>query len=165
MTMKKIVLLIALTVATISSFAIDRKDDVEKVSYNALRQFEDSFTEAKNVSWRVTDQYVKASFSMEGKRMAAIYDPQGNYIGAVEYVTYTQIPVKARLEIERKFKDFTFTSGLKIVDRPSGAFEFNDIGTYWVDLTNDVKQLYVSVSSYATVSLHKTIDLERTAGN
>jgi hypothetical protein len=161
--MKKLVFIIALTLVTVSTFAIDRNDDIKKVSYTALRQFEEEFESAKNVSWRVNDQYVKASFSLEGKRMAALYDLQGNYIGAVEYIAYHQIPVKARLEIERKYKDYTFTTGLKIVSRPTEGFAFNDVGTYWVDFSNNSKQVYLSVTPSSTVALHKTLPIESTA--
>lgn len=166
--MKKLLIVITLSLVTALTYATDRidsKDDVKKVSYTALRQFEDEFRTAESVSWRVNDQYVKATFITEGKNMAALYDLQGNYLGAVEYLTYAQIPVKARTEMEKRFKDFTFSSALKIVSRPGGNYDFNDVGTYWVDLTNDVKQLYVSVSPSLSVALHKTIAIESTAKN
>lgn len=167
-TMKKLLFVIALALLTTGTFAVektDKKDDVKKVSYSALKQFEQEFGTAKDVSWKVNDQYVKASFTSEGKKMAALYDLQGSYLGAVEYLTYEQLPAKARTEIEKRFKDFNFSSALKIVNRPNSTGDFNDVGTYWVDLTNDVKQLYVSVSPSLSVALFKTISLEATAKN
>lgn len=163
-TMKKLLFVIALALLTTGTFAVektDKKDDVKKVSYTALKQFEEEFGTAKDVSWKVNDQYVKASFTSEGKKMAALYDLQGSYLGAVEYVTYEHLPLKARAEIEKRFKDYTFSSALKIVARPNT--DFNDVDTYWVDLTNEVKQLYVSVSPALSVSLFKSISLETTA--
>jgi len=165
-TMKKLLIVIALALVTASSFAIDRtdlKDDVKKVSYTTLRQFEDDFKSAKDISWRINQQYVKATFTSEGKKMAALYDLQGSYLGAVEYLAYEQLPEKARTEMEKRFKDYAFSSALKIVSRPEGNTDFNDVGTYWVDLINDAKQLYVSVSPALSVALFKTISLEATA--
>ena len=164
--MKKLLIIITLTLLTAVTYATertDKKDDVKKVSYTAIKQFEEEFANAKNVSWRVSDQYVKAQFTSEGKNMAALYDLQGNYIGAVEYVAYSSIPEKARVEMERRFKDYTFSSALKIVSRPAGAFDSNDVGTYWVDLINDTKQLYVSVSPSLSVALYKTYSLSTSA--
>lgn len=164
--MKKLLFIITLSLLTAVTYATertDKKDDVKKVSYTAIRQFEEEFQNAKNVSWRVSDLYVKAQFTDEGKNMAALYDLQGNYLGAVEYLTYSQIPEKARTEMEKRFKDYTFSSALKIVSRPNGAYDTNDVGTYWVDLINDAKQLYVSVSPSLTVALYKTYTLETSA--
>ncbi len=160
--MKKLLFIIALVFVTASSFAIDLtdlKDDVKKVSYATLRQFEDEFKSAKDIAWRINQQYVKATFTSEGKKMAALYDLQGSYLGAVEYLTYDQLPEKARTEMEKKFKDYSFSSALKIVGRPEGNSDFNDLGTYWVDLINETKQLYVSVSPSLSVTLFKTINL------
>ena len=160
--MKKLLFIIALVFVTGSSFAIDRtdlKDDVKKVSYTTLRQFEDEFKSAKDIAWRINQQYVKATFTSEGKKMAALYDLQGSYLGAVEYLTYDQLPEKARTEMEKRFKDYSFSSALKIVSRPEGNSDFNDLGTYWVDLINETKQLYVSVSPSLSVTLFKTINL------
>ena len=160
--MKKLLFIIALVFVTASSFAIDRtdlKDDVKKVSYTTLRQFEDEFKSAKDIAWRINQQYVKATFTSEGKKMAALYDLQGSYLGAVEYLTYDQLPEKARTEMEKRFKDYSFSSALKIVSRPEGNSDFNDLGTYWVDLINETKQLYVSVSPSLSVTLFKTINL------
>lgn len=160
--MKKLLFIIALVFVTASSFAIDRtdlKDDVKKVSYATLRQFEDEFKSAKDIAWRINQQYVKATFTSEGKKMAALYDLQGSYLGAVEYLTYDQLPEKARTEMEKRFKDYSFSSALKIVSRPEGNSDFNDLGTYWVDLINETKQLYVSVSPSLSVTLFKTINL------
>lgn len=160
--MKKLLFIIALVFVTASSFAIDLtdlKDDVKKVSYATLRQFEDEFKSAKDIAWRINQQYVKATFTSEGKKMAALYDLQGSYLGAVEYLTYDQLPEKARTEMEKRFKDYSFSSALKIVSRPEGNSDFNDLGTYWVDLINETKQLYVSVSPSLSVTLFKTINL------
>ena len=166
--MKNLLIVIAFSLLTTGLLAEDRndlRDDVKKVSYTALRQFESEFTSATNVSWKVNDLYVKASFISEGKTMAALYDLQGTYLGAVEYLTYDKIPTKARAQMEKRFKEFSFSSALKIVSRPANNLEFNDVGTYWVDLTNDVKQLYISVSPSLSVTLHKTLEIEATASN
>lgn len=162
--MKKLLFIIALALFTTGALAVektDNKDDVKKISYTALKQFEEEFGTAKDVSWKVNDQYVKASFTSDGKKMAALYDLQGSYLGAVEYVNYEHLPLKARTEIEKRFKDYIFSSALKIVARPNT--DFNDVGSYWIDLANNVKQLYISVSPSLSVSLFKTISLEASA--
>lgn len=165
--MKRLLIIIALSVLTTGTFATtkERKDDAKKVSYAALRQFKEDFKTAQDVSWEINTEYVRASFTAEGKKMAALYDIQGSYLGAVEYLTYEQLPLKARTEMEKRYKDYSFSSALKIVSRPAENSDSNDVGTYWVALTNNVKQLFVSVSPSLSVALYKTVAVETTAGN
>ena len=74
--MKKLSLVIAfllLTTATFATTKAERKDDVKKIAYNALQNFEADFKTAKDVSWKVNDQYIKGSFTSDGKKMAGLY--------------------------------------------------------------------------------------------
>jgi hypothetical protein len=90
---------------------------------------------------------------------------QGDFLGTVEYITFEELPVKAKTDILNKFKNFTFTSALKIINRPADNENFNDVGTYWVDLSNSVKQIIVSVSPSQSVALHKSFAIQTTASN
>ncbi|MBC7914687.1 MAG: hypothetical protein H7Y07_11270 [Pyrinomonadaceae bacterium] len=166
--MRKLSIIIALFVLSLGTYATevpDTKEDIKKISYTALRHFEADFKTAKDVSWRTNEQYVKATFTTDGKKMAALYDLQGNFVGSIEYLSYDQLPVKARTELEKKYTGYNFSSALKIVSRPTDTSDFNDVGTYWVDLTNEVKQLYISISPSSSVSLHKSVSIQATAKN
>lgn len=166
--MKKILFIIVLSLIIPGIFAIERtnkKAAVKKVSYSTLSQFQQEFSTAKNVSWIINEKYVKASFFSAGKRMAALYDLDGYFIGSIEYLSYDQLPYKAKTEIESKFKDYTFVSARKIVSRPTDNSSFNDVGTYWVDLSNKEEQIYVHVSPNTDASLYKTIRSETLAKN
>src|SRR6476469_2605661 len=158
--MKKYIFIIALALSTLSTFATERVDDVKKVTVEATSHFAQEFAYAEKVSWNIKDLYIQANYSFKGKRMAALYDLQGKYLGAVEYLTYKDLPLKARTKIDEKYANYTFRSALKIVDRPEGA---NDLGTYLVDVASDSKQLVLAVSESADVSVHKTIWAEKLA--
>jgi hypothetical protein len=159
--MKKLVFAIAFTLVSAVTFAAG-SDDSDKVAYVAVRQFEQEFKDAEDVSWRVGDDYAKAYFTSLGKKMVAFYSLNGDFIGAVQYLEYKQLPLKTRQEIEKKYKDYEFTEAIQIVSRPSSDYE--DVGTYYVDLANDAQEIYLKVSS-ADISVHKTIERARTAQN
>lgn len=166
--MKRILFIIVLSLIIPGIFAIERtnkKAAVKKVSSSTLSQFQQEFSTAKNVSWIVNEKYVKASFFSAGKRMAALYALDGYFIGSIEYLSYDQLPYKAKTEIKSKFKDYTFVSARKIVSRPTDNSSFNDVGTYWVDLANKGEQIYVNISPKADVSLYKATSLETIAKN
>jgi hypothetical protein len=160
--MKKLFFALALTFLTVAGFAAEMRpaDDSEKVAYVALRSFEQEFKDAEEISWRVGDDYAKAYFTSLGKKMVAFYTHQGDYIGAVQYLDYKQLPLKTRQEIEKKFKDYQFSEAIQIVGRPSS--DYDDIGTYYVDLTNDSKEIYLRVSS-SDITVHKTVERSQTA--
>ena len=166
--MKRILLIIVLSLIIPGIFAIEktkRNIAVKKVSSSALSQFQQEFSTAKNVSWIVNEKYVKASFFSSGKRMAALYDLDGNFVGSIEYISYDQLPYKAKTEIKNKYKDFAFVSARKIVSRPIDNSSFNDVGSYWVDLANESERIYINVSPKTDVALYKSTNFETLAKN
>ena len=166
--MKRILLIIVLSLIIPGIFAIEktkRNIAVKKVSSSALSQFQQEFSTAKNVSWIDNEKYVKASFFSSGKRMAALYDLDGNFVGSIEYISYDQLPYKAKTEIKNKYKDFAFVSARKIVSRPTDNSSFNDVGSYWVDLANESERIYINVSPKTDVALYKSTNFETLAKN
>ena len=166
--MKRILLIIVLSLIIPGIFAIEktkRNIAVKKVSSSTLSQFQQEFSTAKNVSWIVNEKYVKASFFSSGKRMAALYDLDGNFVGSIEYISYDQLPYKAKTEIKNKYKDFAFVSARKIVSRPTDNSSFNDVGSYWVDLANESERIYINVSPKTDVALYKSTNFETLAKN
>lgn len=163
--MKKLIFTITLMFITITSFvtnAAERTDDLSKISNYALKQFARDFKAAEKISWDVERDYVKASFEVDDKKMAALYDIQGTYLGAVEYLSYEQIPEKARLDIEKQYKNYDFSSALKIVSRPYGS-HLNDVGTYWVNLSNNVKNLFLNISPSLQVAFQTSTFVQTNA--
>ena len=166
--MKRILLIIVLSLIIPGIFAIEktkRNIAVKKVSSSAISQFQQEFSTAKNVSWIVNEKYLKASFFSTGKRMAALYDLDGNFIGSIQYLSYEQLPYKAKTEIESKYKDYTFVSARRIVSRPTDNSSFNDVGSYWVDLANETEKIYINISPKTDVSLYKSTSFETFAKN
>jgi hypothetical protein len=166
--MKRILLIIVLSLIIPGIFAIEKTKKriaVKKVSSSTLSQFQQEFSTAKNVSWITNEKYVKASFFSTGKRMVALYDLDGNFIGSIEYLSYDQLPYKAKTEIESKYKDYTFVSARRIASRPTDNSSFNDVGSYWIDLTNESGRIYINVSPKAGISLYKSTSFETFAKN
>lgn len=108
--MKKITLLSALfAIFSLSTFAADggkKSDDVSKVPYFVLRQFESEFVDAKDMTWTVNENFEKVDFTVDKVKMAAYYDTNGNYIGHTEAVTYNVLPTHAKKQIAREYEGF-----------------------------------------------------------
>ena len=75
--MKKLVFSAILTVLSVVAFAAKStigNDDVNKITYTAKQHLEQEFEKAEGVKWSVTREFQKASFTLDGKKITAIYD-------------------------------------------------------------------------------------------
>lgn len=160
--MKKLAILLMVTLFTVAVKADEnvRKDDDVKVSYSAKRQFESEFKGAEGVIWTTSDQFQKATFKLAGKKVTAFYDLRGDFIGATQFVKYEDIPVEARKQIEQEYKGYTANEVLQVISRPEDS-DSNDVGTFWVDLVNETKSVYVKVAANVDVQLVKQTSLAK----
>ena len=165
--MKKLLFATLLTIASVAGFAagkVEKKDD-SKVTYSAKKQFEQEFEKAQNVKWTVTEDYQKARFTLEGKNLTAIYDLQGNYLGATEFVEFDTLPEGAKKQLGKHYKDYNFSEAILIVGRPSNSYQTDDVGSYWINLVKDDKQVYLTYSESTGLSLFKTVTASKSAKN
>ncbi|WP_207420930.1 hypothetical protein [Desertivirga brevis] len=166
--MKHLLYATLLTIFSVAGFAaenIDKKDDSKNISYNAKRQLEAEFAGAKDVTWTANTDYQKASFSFEGKKITALFDIQGNYLGATQVVAFEELPAEAKKSIEKYYKGFAFSGALKVVARPSNDYQSNDVGTYWIDLAKDSKEVYLNYTSSTGLSFYKNVESAASAKN
>ena len=71
-------------------------------------------------------------------------------------MAFDQIPVRAKLDIEKKYKGYYFSDALIVISRPDNSDSY-DVGTYWVEMSNNKKELYLKVSPAAEVALVKVV--------
>jgi hypothetical protein len=97
--MKKFIITAFIAVAlTTSAFA-----DPTNVSYRVLDHFNTDFREAENISWTLSSKFAKANFDLNGKRMEAFYNLDGELIGSSFSIDYDKLPKKAITEISKKY--------------------------------------------------------------
>lgn len=97
--MKKFIITALIAVAlTTSSFA-----DPANVNYRVLSHFNNDFSEAKNVSWTISEKFAKAKFQLDEKTVEAFYDMDGELIGSSTIIGYDKLPKKAIENISKKY--------------------------------------------------------------
>lgn len=157
--MKKLLFATFLTIITIAVYSVSKKTTFQKstrVTPTVKEQLSRDFANAKNVYWTVSEDYQKARFSVGGKRITAIYDRQGNYLGAVQYISYDELPEAAKKSLEKDYKGFKYSDGLLVVGRPEG-YSLNDIGSYWIGLSKKGESTFVNYSYDKGLALYKTV--------
>lgn len=97
--MKKFLItaLIAVAIGT-SAFA-----NPTTINHKVLNHFTSEFTDAKNVNWKVTGQFVEATFMIDGKKMQAFYNTEGEMIGTSQTFAFDKLPKQALKTIANKY--------------------------------------------------------------
>jgi len=99
--MKKIIvgLTLLLSLASITTFARGE----EKVSRETLLNFKKEFKTAENVSWAVADEVATASFNLNGFRLQAYFDGDGQLLGTARTILFDQLPITVINSINNRF--------------------------------------------------------------
>jgi len=122
---------------------------VTTVSYSVENEFTSDFSDAKNVSWSITPNVQKATFTQDGVKMTAFYSLQGDYMGVTQNVDYAALSDKAKAIIADKYKDYSVKEVVKLeTTNPDANFEETN---YFVDLKNGADEILVRVTSSADV--------------
>jgi len=109
----------------------------EAVSKTVTNHFKADFTNATNVSWTSGDSYTKASFTMDGKKMEAFYNTQGEVIGTSSNVGLDELPVNAKRTLAKKFTGYTVTEAIH--------FDGVEENAYYISLENDKEAVILKV--------------------
>jgi hypothetical protein len=140
--MKKFLIaaLLTVTVAT-SGFTADEK----RISSRVLDNFKADYGEAGNVTWISRDNYVKASFMLNGEKTDVFYDHQGETIGTSRKITLESLPVHAKRTFAKKYSDYTVKEAIE--------FEGVEETAFFISAENEKHSVILKVTT-AGVSLH-----------
>lgn len=156
--MKKIFLTLATAALfTVNSFAADRfvkEDDAANVTYAAVNSFNSEFVKAKNVSWKVSKDFQKATFTLDDVEMSAFYNTRGELIGVTQTVQYKELPAKAKKQIAEKYQGYIAKEVIKL---ETGAENSFDATVYFVDLKKDNSEVLVKVTPAADVDVFQKV--------
>jgi hypothetical protein len=147
--MKKLLIIPAIIgLLTTGAFAADKKvaaddDKNANVSYAVINQFKTDYRGAENVTWTVTESTQKAEFTLEGVKMTAFYNLNGEYLGTTKQVAYKAISARAQKEIATRYKAYTVG---QVIELNTG-----DGIQHFVDLKNDKSEILVRVAPTSAV--------------
>ena len=99
--MKKLFIttLIAVAIGT-SAFA---DPNTSAVNRKVLNNFSNEFIGAKNISWKISSDFIKASFVYDEKVIDAFYTADGDLIGRSCEFNFAKLPKKAIASIAEKY--------------------------------------------------------------
>jgi hypothetical protein len=133
-----------LTLALLLSLSISNifaNTNEEVVNAKAASSFKKEFTQAQDVKWENSKQYVKATFKMNDQVMIAYYSNSGELLGITRNLTTSQLPINLMTDIKKNHKNAWITDLFEVTA--------NDETNYYVTL-EDADQTVVlkSTGSY-----------------
>ena len=140
--MKKMIIAAAMFVS-LSAFA---KDD-EKVSPKVLNAFNTEFTNAQEVEWTATGDYYRASFDMNGVKVSAFYNADGELMGLTRNITTAQLPVSLQASLKKNYNGY-WISDLFEVAKNNGT-------SYYATLENGDKKVVLTSANGSDWSTYK----------
>jgi len=137
---KIIVAVFAATLITATAFA--RGEEYKVKALNSLKK---EFSTAQNVQWKVTTNYIKASFTWNNQQLEVFYDYNGETIAKSRHINVNSLPLEAQQYIGKKYADYTVTE----------AIEYNseEINCYYVSVEKENTKQILQVSANGDVSI------------
>ena len=71
------------------------------LSNKVLSSFSERFSEAKHVSWSKSDNYVKASFTLNNQVMFAYFTLSGEMVGVTRNILSTSLPLNLQTRLKK----------------------------------------------------------------
>ena len=124
----------------------------ENVNYKTLNNFKQQFTEAENVNWKISTDFVKASFIMDGKSYEAFYNTDGDLIGLSKVMDFNKLPKAALKTIAKKYPYPPYKLE-ECVSFTTGEGDTN----YYVSFVTPDEKLVLQVSPSGVVNEFKKI--------
>ncbi len=95
-------LVILAAVITSTVFAKDIKSSIDPDIYYSFAQ---KFSNAKEVSWKTTGKYIKASFTLDNQVTFAYFSQSGELLGVSRNITFFELPINLQTELRRNYRD------------------------------------------------------------
>jgi hypothetical protein len=139
-----------------------RKLAGSNVSEQSKATFYVQFGNVPDVQWERQDYFDMATFIQNGQQMKAYFDNDGELVGTSIQTNMKALPMKAQLEIAKKYGDYSIGDVILYDDNNEQISDIILFGTqmesadnYFVELKKDNKRVILEVSPEARVSLFR----------
>ena len=118
--MKKSILMWAmmLTMGLTSAFA----NNEETISQRAMSSFKKEFTQAQDVKWESTKDFVKATFKMNDQVMFAYYSPTGDLMAVTRNIVSGQLPINLLSDLKKNYSAYWITDLFEVSSSSDASY-------------------------------------------
>ena len=142
--MKKMIMMLAITLSTLSAFAGE-----EIVNPKVLDAFKTKFKTVQQVEWMAGKDFYRATFVYNDKHVFAYYNPDGELLGVTRYVSPLDLSLNLQINLKNNYANY-WISDLFEVAKSEGT-------TYYITLENADTKIVLKSTDGNTWSSHQKI--------
>ncbi len=142
--MKKIIIMLAITISTVNAFAGE-----ENINQKILNAFKTEFSTATDVQWTVGANYYMATFNYNEKYVFAYFNENGELFGITRHITQGNLPIYLQTSLKKNYSSY-WVNDLIEVSKNNGT-------SYYITLENADTQLVLKSSGGGKWSVHNKI--------
>ena len=142
--MKKMILMLAITLSTVCAFASD-----ETVNAKVLESFRSEFASAKEVNWSTGSNYFQAEFTFNEQRVTAYYNTEGELLGLTRFITSLDLPMNLQASLKKSYADFWISDLFEVTKSDSTG--------YYITLENADTKIIMKASAENDWSVYKKV--------
>lgn len=149
-------MILSLAAIMMMGFSVFANGNDNVVSQEARNAFKKDFATASNIRWEQTNNnFLKATFSLNGQILTAYYFANGDLRAVVRNITSDQLPINLITSLRRDYTAFWI----------SDLFEISSDGqtTYYVTIENSDKKIVLKsddLSSWDVYSKERKTEME-----
>ena len=144
--MKKIMMMLALMLTLGTSFAFTG----EKINKEALNAFRYEYAGATDIRWTIGKNYYKVAFTMNGKKLFAYYDNEGEFIAATQFISSFQLPRHLQKTLKKSLHNYWISDLFKMTT--------NEETFYYVTLENADAKVVLKSADGSNWSIYQKTD-------
>jgi hypothetical protein len=150
--MKKMIL--SLATVLMMGFSV-LANGTDNITQQAREAFKKDFATASDIKWEQKNNFLKATFSLNGQILTAYYFTNGDLQAVVRNITSDQLPINLVTSLHRDYTAFWITD----------LFEISSEGqtTYYVTIENSEKKIVLKseeLSTWQVYSKERKTDAE-----
>ena len=111
----------------------------------ATSSFANDFKGASNVTWKITPNFVKASFVLHNVHMEAFYDTEGKILATSKVISADALPEKAKIIIAEKYGNYSMKESIRMEGAEGDEADY-------LSMENEMETLILKVADDATVT-------------
>lgn len=104
---------------TTSTFAASNSDNINQ---NVLNTFQQDFSQAKNISWNKTNNFYRASFTLNDQFLFAFYSETGEYIGVGRNIPSNQLSLNLQTSLKKDYANYWITDIIEFSEKDQTVF-------------------------------------------
>ena len=141
---KKIMIVaVAATLIATSAFAGGEENKAKAIS-----NLKKEFNTAKDIEWKVTENFIKASFNWNDQQLEVFYNYDGDMIAKSRHINPTSLPIDAQQEISKKYAGYKFDETVEYNGQEGDHY-------FYTSMIKENKKVLLQITPEGTVSVFK----------